>query len=131
MRLTLDNRSPVYIQVIQHFKEQIASGLLTKGSEIPSRRELANKLKINPNTVQRAYKEMEEIGLIFTDGNMPSKVTKNEAVIKEVKSALLQDAVENFITSVQALHVPLEEILPLLEARYHVMYRNDEEGHDD
>lgn len=131
MRLTLDNRSPVYIQVIQYFKEQIASGMLTKGSEIPSRRELANKLKINPNTVQRAYKEMEEIGLIFTDGNMPSKVTENEVVIKEVKSSLLQDAVEKFITSVQALHVPLEEILPLLEEKYHTIYQSNEEGNDD
>ena len=55
MGLKLDNRTPVYVQVIQYFKEQIASGALEMGEEIPSRRELASKLKINPNTVQRAY----------------------------------------------------------------------------
>jgi len=131
MRLTLDNRSPVYVQVIRYFKEQIASGELHKGAEIPSRRELANKLKINPNTVQRAYKEMEEMGLIFTDGNMPSRVTEEEAVIKEVRAALLQDAVANFITSVKALHIPLEDVLPLIEEKYNRIDRSGEEGNDD
>lgn len=118
MRLTLDSRAPVYIQVIEYFKVQIASGELEMGAEIPSRRELANTLKINPNTVQRAYKEMEEAGLIFTEGNMPSKVTKDEAVIKSIKNALLQDSITDFITSVQSLNVPLEEIMPLIEERY-------------
>ena len=118
MRLTLDSRAPVYIQVIEYFKVQIASGELEKGAEIPSRRELANKLKINPNTVQRAYKEMEEAGLIFTEGNMPSRVTKDEEVIQSIKDALLQDSITNFITSVQSLNVPLEEIIPLIEEKY-------------
>ncbi len=118
MRLTLDSRAPVYIQVIEYFKVQIASGELEKGAEIPSRRELANTLKINPNTVQRAYKEMEEVGLIFTEGNMPSKVTKDEEVIKAIKDALLQDSITNFITSVQSLNVPLEAIIPLIEEKY-------------
>src|SRR5699024_12093181 len=88
-------RAPVYIQVIQYFK--IASGELESGGEIPSRRQLANMLKINPNTMQKAYKEMEEAGLAFTDRNMPSRVTEDEAVIKQVRESLLQDVVENFI----------------------------------
>lgn len=131
MRLTLDSRTPVYIQVIEYFKMQIASGELEAGTEIPSRRELANTLKINPNTVQRAYKEMEEAGLIFTDGNMPSKVTDNGAVIKEVRASLLTNAVGDFITSVKALHVPLDEIQSLIEAKYRDLDQSSEEGNDD
>lgn len=130
MRLTLDNRTPVYIQVIQYFKEQLANGELANGAEIPSRRELANTLKINPNTVQRAYKEMEEAGLIFTDGNMPSKVTEDEAVIREVRESLLEEAVTNFVASVRALHVPLDEILPLVEAKYNHVQRSEVEKDD-
>lgn len=118
MRLTLDSRAPVYIQVIEYFKVQIASGELEKGAEIPSRRELANRLKINPNTVQRAYKEMEEAGLIFTEGNMPSRVTKDDEVVKSIRNSLLQDSITDFITSVQSLNVPLEEIIPLIEEKY-------------
>lgn len=118
MRLKLDSRTPVYIQVIQYFKEQIASGALGLGEEIPSRRELASQLKINPNTVQRAYKEMEEAGLIFTEGNMPSKVTKDETVIRNVRDGLLEEAIQNFITSVHTLNIPLEELIPLIEKNY-------------
>lgn len=62
--MNMNNRDPVYVQVVRYFKEQIATGMLEPGQEIPSRRELANRLKINPNTAKRAYKEMEEAGLI-------------------------------------------------------------------
>ena len=84
MDVKFNNRDPVYVQVIRHFKEQIAKGYFEPGQEIPSRRELANQLKINPNTAQRAYKEMEEQGLIFTEGNLPSRITKDEQVLKMV-----------------------------------------------
>lgn len=118
MHLKLDSRAPVYIQVIDYFKRQIASGSLEMGEEIPSRRELANKLKINPNTVQRAYKEMEEIGLIHTDGNMPSKVTTDVSAVKEIRETLIADALDEFIVSIKTLNIPLNEILPLIEAKY-------------
>lgn len=131
MRLKLDSRAPVYIQVMEYFKVQIASGELEKGAEIPSRRELANTLKINPNTVQRAYKEMEEAGLIYTDGNMPSKVTDDQVVINDVKAALLKSAVGDFVTSIKALHVQLDEILPLIEEKYMNLDQGSEEGNDD
>src|SRR5690606_35869669 len=89
MKIQFNNRDPVYLQVVRYFKEEIARGNLEPGEEIPSRRELANQLKINPNTAQRAYKEMEEQGLIFTEGNMPSRITKDEAVLKQVREELI------------------------------------------
>lgn len=117
MDFKLDSRTPVYMQVMQYFKAEIASGALKTGQEIPSRRELAAKLKINPNTVQRAYKEMEAVGLIFTDGNMPSKVTKDVEVIRQVRQDLLCHALDEFMQTVKTLHIPLEELIPLMEER--------------
>src|SRR5690625_983197 len=118
MKLDFNKRDPVYIQVIQYFKEQIAVGKFKPGQEIPSRRELASKLKINPNTAQRAYKEMEEQGLIFTEGNSPSQITKNEEVLETVREELILKAVETFIDSVQAINAPLEEVLELIKENY-------------
>ena len=118
MQLKLNSRVPVYVQVVRYFKEQIANGTIEPGEEMPSRRELANKLKINPNTVQRAYKEMEELGLIYTEGNLPSKVTKDEKIIRTVREDLLTEAVHHFVSSIQALHIPLDEIIPLIEKSY-------------
>jgi GntR family transcriptional regulator len=118
MNIKLNSREPVYIQVIRYFKEQIATGIFEPGQEISSRRELANKLKINPNTAQRAYKEMEEQGLIFTEGNLPSRITKNGVIIKQVREELILEAVNSFIASVQSINVPLEEAVELIKKNY-------------
>jgi GntR family transcriptional regulator len=118
MNVKLNNRDPVYVQVIQHFKEQIAKGYFEPGQEIPSRRELANRLKINPNTAQRAYKEMEEQGLIFTEGNLPSRITKDEQVLKRVRDELILEAVDTFVHSIRSINVPLHEVLNLVQITY-------------
>ena len=116
--MNMNHREPVYVQVIRHFKEQIARGSFAPGQEILSRRDLANKLKINPNTVQRAYKEMEEQGLIYTEGNLPSRITKNEQVLHAVREELIVEAVDNFITSIRSIQLPLDEVLDLLKEKY-------------
>lgn len=113
------------MQVIRHFKEQIAKGFFEPGQEIPSRRELANQLKINPNTAQRAYKEMEEQGLIFTEGNMPSCITKDETVLKSVREELIVEAVDLFLNSIKSINVPLPEVLELVKDKYN---SGEEEG---
>src|SRR3954453_19742237 len=116
--MNVNHREPVYVQVIRHFKEQMARGSLTPGQEIPSRRQLANKLKINPNTAQRAYKEMEEQGLIFTEGNLPSRITKAEQVLKRVREELILEAVDTFVHSVRSINVPVHEALHLVKDKY-------------
>ena len=118
MEVKFNNRGPVYVQVIRHFKEQIAKGFFAPGHVIPSRRELANQLKINPNTVQRAYKEMEEQRLIHTEGNMPSCITKDEAVLKSVREELISEAVQVFISSIKSINAPLPEVIELVQKKY-------------
>ncbi|MFC2947496.1 GntR family transcriptional regulator [Virgibacillus sediminis] len=118
MEVKFNNRDPVYIQVVRHFKEQIATGKLEPGQEIPSRRELANKLKINPNTAQRAYKEMGEAGLIYTEKNLPSKITKDVKVLEAVREELITEAVEDLVASVRPINVPLEELIGLIREKY-------------
>lgn len=116
--MKFNNRDPVYVQVIRHFKEQIAKGFYAPGQEIPSRRELANQLKINPNTVQRAYKEMEEQQLIYTEGNLPSCITKDEEVLKSVRHELIHEAVHVFVSSIQSINAPLPEVIALVQQKY-------------
>lgn len=126
MNVNFNNRDPVYVQVIRHFKEQIAKGYFEPGQEIPSRRELANQLKINPNTVQRAYKEMEEQGLIFTEGNMPSRITKDETVLQGVREELITEAVDDFIGSIKAIKVPLSEVIEMVKEKYDSEIRKED-----
>ena len=57
---------PIYTQIVDNFRNQIAAGILQPGDKLPSVRELAQQLSINPNTIQRAYRELESQGIIQT-----------------------------------------------------------------
>ena len=118
MNIVFNKRDAVYVQVVHHFKQLIAKGELEPGQEIPSRRELASQLKINPNTAQRAYKEMEEEGLIHTESNQPSKITTDLNLISGMRSALILESVSGFIDSMKEINVPLDECLNLVKAGY-------------
>lgn len=120
-----NNRDPVYLQIIRYFKEKIAIGELQPGEEVPSRRELAHRMKVNPNTVQRAYKEMEQQGLIYTERNHPSKITTDLKALGKVRDELIVEAVDTFVLSVRSINVPVEELLELVRAKYVV--QDDEE----
>ncbi|WP_251555376.1 GntR family transcriptional regulator [Neobacillus muris] len=118
MNVNFNNRDPVYLQIVRYFKEKIAIGELEPGEEIPSRRELANRMKVNPNTAQRAYKEMEEQGLIYTEKNHPSRITTDKKILGQVREELLVEAVDLFVTSVRSINVPVEELLELVRIKY-------------
>ncbi|SRR5690554_5989962 len=127
MEIKFNNRDPVYVQVVRYFKEQIVKGIFEPGQQIPSRRELASLLKINPNTAQRAYKEMEDERLIKTESNQPSRITSDETKIKEVREELIREAVEHFANSIQSINVPLDEAISKVKEHYESL-NEDKEG---
>jgi len=124
--VAFNGRDPVYLQVIRLFKERIATGRLQPGQQIPSRREAAAALKINLNTAQRAYKEMEEQRLIVTEGNSPSRITQDAGVLRAIRSELLGSAVGGFVAAIRNLDVPVEELLELVRREYETVRRQDE-----
>jgi len=117
-QVVFNSREPVYLQVVRHFKEQIVTGRLEPDQVIPSRRELGALLKINPNTAQRAYKEMEDSHLIVTEGNSPSRITWNANVLQAIRSELLCEAVDAFVASVRKIDVPIDELLDEVKRKY-------------
>lgn len=127
MKVTFNNRDPVYLQVVRHFKEEIATGKLEAGQEIPSRRELAAALHINPNTAQKAYKEMEEQGLIYTEGNSPSRITTDKSKLGSIREELILEAVHTFVESIKKIDVPVDELLYLVKETY-VAERSKDRG---
>ncbi len=118
MKLELNNREPIYLQVITYFKQQIATGHLKAGDEIPSRRELGIMLNINPNTVQKAYKEMEDQHLIVTERNFPSKITRDEEVLHQVRNDLIKEATTTYIEAMKKISIPIEEIVTVVKEVY-------------
>ncbi|MGN7394360.1 GntR family transcriptional regulator [Peribacillus frigoritolerans] len=125
--MNVNTREPVYLQVVRHFKEQIAIGNFVAGQDIPSRRELAASLNINPNTAQKAYKEMEEQGLIHTERNFPSQITTNETILQAVRQELILAAVDTFVDAIRPINVPVDELLRVVKEKYSEEIREEEE----
>lgn len=118
MNIIFNKRDPVYSQVVEFFKQEIANGKLKMNQEIPSRRDLAKSLQINPNTAQRAYKEMEEEGLIYTESNQPSRITSDEKKLKEVRIHLVEEATGTFVETMKKIHVPLDDCIDVVKKEY-------------
>ena len=116
--MQFNTRAPVYLQVVDYFKKKMALGELKAGDEMPSRRELANDLKINPNTVQKAFKEMEDQQLITTERNRPSRVTTDDVILKHIRSEIVDDAVVVFVEAIQELDVSVDELVEKIKRQY-------------
>ena len=87
----LDYRDPrpIYAQIIDGFREQIATGILQPGDKLPSVRELASTLTINPNTIQRAYRQLEMEGWIVTMQGKGCFVCKMPSISQKEQERLL------------------------------------------
>lgn len=123
MSVKFDERIPVYLQIIDYFKAKIISKEILAGEELPSRREVAQFFKVNPNTVQKAFKEMESLEIIYTNRNAPSIVTEDQDVLEGLRNDYLNQALDQFIQTVY----PLEITLPRLKEKVEKRYLNYEE----
>ena len=110
-QVDLKTRVPIYRQVLDNFKRLIYSGALKQGDRIPSIRDLAKQLGVNPNTVQKAYRELEEKGYFYTvqgqgsfissppESQVKEEIAKLYAALKKLKEELILhgEAIENII----------------------------------
>lgn len=118
MKFELDNKSPIYLQIIKYIKQQIVIGELNPGDTVPSRREMALELNVNLNTVQRAYKEMGDMGIINTFKNYQSSITTDENILKNIKLELINESLDVFIENMKAIKVTKEEVIQILDEKY-------------
>ena len=111
MELGFDNKTPIYIQIIEQIKLDIISGNISAGERLPSVREIALKLKVNPNTVQKALSELEETGLIYTERTNGKFVTENLGLIEKYKKEHADRLTESFIENMRIIGFSGEDVL--------------------
>ena len=87
MQFEIDERQPIYRQIVETLIRQIARGFWPPGGKLPSIREVAAAARVNPNTVSRAFQELERTGLVATRRGEGTFVTTNTQVIKVTKTA--------------------------------------------
>ncbi len=86
----LDSDRPIYTQIVDRLKHEIVSGFYPPGSRLPSVRDLAAQASVNPNTMQKAFTELERTGLIVTRRTSGRTVTEDTALIEQVRSELAE-----------------------------------------
>jgi len=109
--LGFDDRMPIYRQIILQFYRAFVRGDIKNGERIASIRELSVMLKVNTNTVQRVYQEMERDGLISSKRGTGYFFTEDTGMIEKVRSSLAQDSLKRFLEEMRALGCSDREIM--------------------
>lgn len=115
MDYVFDNERPIYIQLVEIIRIDIVSGKFKKGQKLPSVRELALMMKVNPNTMQKALVELEDEKLIYTERTNGKYVTQDEKLIEEVKRELAQEKVNNYLNSMKSIGISYDSAVRYLQ----------------
>lgn len=118
MAWDLDSDRPIYAQLVERLQMQIVSGHYLPGGKLPSVRELAATAAVNPNTMQRAFAELERSGLIITQRTNGRTVTEDEEQIRMVKEMIAKEHLKSFFVKMKELGFSKEEIIQLIEVSY-------------
>ena len=111
----LTNDRPVFIQIMEKLKRDIVTGSYRPGDKLPSVRELAAEAAVNPNTMQRAFSELEREGLVYTKRTNGRFITEDLYMISQLKEQMALDAISQFLNSMQQLGFSGKETLALLK----------------
>ena len=112
---TVQEGIPIYLQIIKHIKSGIVSGTVVSGDEVPSRRVLSALLGVNPNTIQKAYKMLEDDALMESRSGAKSYMIFDEDAVAAVRKQLLENDATAIISSLKQMGLNKEEALALIE----------------
>ena len=111
----MQDGSPIYLQILLYIKRGIIAGIISDGDELPSRRVLSALLGVNPNTVQKAYKMLEEEGLIQSRTGAKSYVAVTVSKLRKIREELLEDDAKSAVNALKMMGVSKEEAYALIE----------------
>ena len=113
--MEFNNNIPIYLQIIEIIKQDIVVGRLKAGQKMPSVRELAGILKVNPNTMQRVYQELERERITFTKRGMGTYVTEEEKTIRLLKEETSKKIILDFLEGMNKLVFSNKELINALK----------------
>ncbi len=115
--MIFNDNLPIYTQIMNLIKRRMVTGELKGGDKLPSVRELSSELKVNPNTIQRSYQELERENLVFTQRGMGTFVVEDKEIIKDLKKNMATNVVKLFIVDMKSLGFTPDEIIELINEK--------------
>jgi len=115
LKIEFDEKIPIYLQIMKAIKQEIATANLKAGDKLPSVREMAEILKVNPNTVQRAYQELEREQITYTQRGMGTFITNDVQKLKSLKKEMAMELVTSFVNEIKNLGFNMDEIIEIVK----------------
>ncbi len=112
-----DNQLPLYVQIKADLKKKMLRGTLQPGDRLKPVRDMALEYRVNPNTIQKTYEELEREHMIETQRGVGSFVIDNQETLKALKQSLAQETVEAFFQDMASLGFTKQEVVTLVEQR--------------
>lgn len=116
MNESFDRWRPIYIQIIDEIRKKIARRDLHPGEKLPSQRDLALDYGVNPNTVQRVYREMETMGIVETKRGQGTFVVEERSLPERLQHELAREYLEEFMVKMRDLGLGEEVVRTLVES---------------
>lgn len=111
MAWNFNDNTPIYLQIVNTLKRNIASGAYPPGSRLPSVRDLALEAGVNPNTMQRALSELERSGLVNSQRTAGRFITEDAGALLDLRKSMSEEIVSDFIARLRGLGMSDEQIL--------------------
>ncbi len=109
---------PIYLQIAEDLKRRIVIGELKPGDKLPSNAELAMAYQVNPNTVQRIYRQLESEGISFSKRGIGTFLTDDATMPNRLRQEIGTSVSKNFLAQMRTYNFTNEEILQLLQAQW-------------
>ena len=118
LQISYKSGTPIYLQIVEQVKAAAASGALQPGEALPSIRPLAEELRVNRNTIAKAYTELESLGVIETLPGRGCFLKENHSALrKDVRRKMLTEEIDRAVVQAHHLQVPRDEFLELIHER--------------
>lgn len=117
MDTDFNNQIPIYVQIMNLIKHNIVTKKLRGGDKLLSVREMSENLKVNPNTIQRAYQELEREGITYTQRGMGTFVNDDNDMVRRLKNEMASETINNFINGMKSLGFDGKEIINIINER--------------
>lgn len=112
--MEFDDRTPIYVQIMDLVKKRIAAGELKAGAQLPSVRDLAQQVVVNPNTVQKAYLELEREGYVATQRGTGTFVCGDAVSVEELRRRLARETVRACVLRLRSLGYSADELASMV-----------------
>jgi GntR family transcriptional regulator len=113
---------PIYLQIVNQVKYQVASGRLEPGEELPPIRALAEQLLVNPNTVARAYRELELAGVVIKRRTAGTYVSDSASPLaRRQRLRIISDRVDALLAEARQMNIDIEDLIELIHKRDEAM----------